>query len=51
MYNNQDRKKKINIKIIEQITDNELSYLINELKRINGFDFLVDSQFKINQNP
>jgi phage terminase large subunit-like protein len=43
----QDRKK-VNVKIMEQINNEQLEKLVDDLKKIDGFDFLVDAQFKVN---
>ena len=41
--------KKVNVKVMEQINNEQINRLIEGLKKIDGFDFLLDSQFKIYQ--
>ena len=36
--------KKVNVQVVEQITDTELKNLTAGLRSIEGFDFLVDAQ-------
>jgi hypothetical protein len=40
--------KKVNVKVMEKIDSGQIGRLIEGLKKIDGFDFLVDTQFKIN---
>jgi hypothetical protein len=44
-----DNKKQVNIKLVEQISDGEMIKLVEGLKKIDGFDFLVDCQFRVYQ--
>ena len=39
--------KRVNITIMENVSDNELDTLIESLKKISGFDFFVDCQLVI----
>ena len=41
--------KKVNVKVMEKIDNGYVSILIEGLKKIDGFDFLVDTQFKVCQ--
>lgn len=43
--------KKVNVKVMEQINDEQINILVEGLKKMDGFDFLVDSQFIICQTP
>ena len=40
-------EKKINVKTMEILSIEEIAALVEGLKRIKGFSFLVDGQFKI----
>jgi hypothetical protein len=39
------------MKIMEQINNEQIVRLTEGLRKIDGFDFLVDSQFRICQTP
>jgi hypothetical protein len=41
--------KKINVKVMEKIDNGQVGTLTGGLKKIDGFDFLVDTQFKVYQ--
>jgi hypothetical protein len=43
-------KKKVHVRVIENITDTELNELIEGLKRIEGFNFSVDNFVIVNQS-
>jgi hypothetical protein len=43
-------KKKIHVKVMENVTDTELNQLIEGLKKINGFEFTLDSFTVISTN-
>jgi hypothetical protein len=43
-----DNKKKVNVKVLEQIADDELAALVSGLKKIEMFDFFIDAQFRVN---
>jgi hypothetical protein len=46
----QQPDKKVQIKIMDNLTDEELNQLITELKKIRGFTFGISSTFiRINQ--
>jgi hypothetical protein len=45
-----DNKKKVNVKVMEQIADDELAALVSGLKKIEMFDFFIDTLFRVNQN-
>lgn len=40
-------EKQIDVKTMCDLSDTELSELLNGLRNIKGFDFFVNSQFKI----
>ena len=44
--------KKVNVEVVEQTDTDHVYRLMEGLEKIDGFDFLVDIQFKIHQtNP
>jgi hypothetical protein len=43
-----DNKKKVNVKVMEQIADDELAALVSGLKKIEMFDFFIDALFRVN---
>jgi hypothetical protein len=42
-------RKKVNVKVVEQISDTELARLTDSLKKLEGFDFLVDCQLVVSE--
>jgi hypothetical protein len=40
----------VNVKVLEQIADDELAAFVSGLKKIEMFDFFIDAQFRVNQN-
>jgi len=40
--------KKVNMKVMENLSEPELMDLINTLKKTKKFEFLVDAPFRIN---
>lgn len=41
------KNKKVNIKPMEILTEKELMKILINLKKINGFEFFLDAQFRI----
>jgi hypothetical protein len=41
--------KKVNVKVMEKIDNRQVGRLIEGLKKTDGFDFQVDTQFEIYQ--
>jgi hypothetical protein len=39
--------KKVNLKVVSEVSDAELKRLTEGLKRIEGFEFLIDSEMKL----
>ena len=44
MMNN---KKRINLKIIDRISQHELSYIINMLDKLDEYEFIISSEIEI----
>ena len=42
--------KKINVKIMETLTKEENDRLLQHLKKIDGFEFFIDSQILVQTN-
>lgn len=46
MINNTESKK-VHVKTLENVTDEELNKLVDGLKKIEGFDFSIDTFVKV----
>jgi hypothetical protein len=46
---NNTELKKIHIKTMENVTDEELTILVEGLKKIDGFEFTIDTFVKVNK--
>jgi hypothetical protein len=42
-------RKKVNVKVVDQISDEELNRLTTSLKKLEEFDFLVDCQLVVSK--
>lgn len=47
LLGNVNDKKKVNVKVVEQISNQELTQLTSGLKKLEGFDFLIDCQLVV----
>ena len=43
--------KRVNMKLMQDVTDKEIDTLITGLKKIKGFDFLLDSIIILQAHP
>ena len=44
-----NQRKRINVKTMSDLIDTEVARLVEELKRIEGFELFIDSQFTTSQ--
>ena len=44
-----ENKKKVNITVMESINDTELCILLESLKKLDGFNFLIDCQLVVSK--
>jgi hypothetical protein len=44
-----NNKKKVHVKMMENVTDEELNQLVEGLKKIEGFNFTIDSFVIVSQ--
>jgi hypothetical protein len=40
-------KKRINLKIIDRVSQHELSYLLEDLKKMDEFEFVINSEIEL----
>lgn len=46
-----NNKKRVNVKILDRISQHELSYIIEGLKKLVEFDFRVSVEIEISEYP
>jgi len=44
------KKKRINLKIIDRVSQHELSYLLEGLKKMDEFEFIIGSEIELKFN-